>query len=213
MLTFGLLLPSTAAGGVELRPVDAPSGFIARLLINEAAFPGERGWMSEADSKAAMLSIMWVLHCRLHHIPPGYRQEHIAAVRTEDVIEIITVGGEKGQCDGFYLDSDDRPRAVGRVHERIDYLMGIANKGEPGRFARLLAYAQDVANAYVESGITGVDRFADLQQIDSVAVTGRAYSWMTDRDYYRPGGNFVRIPDEYEGALGGNRFFTLRKLQ
>jgi hypothetical protein len=44
-------------------------------------------------------------------------------------------------------------------------------------------------------------------------VTGRAYSWMTDRGCYNPGGNFVRIPDAEQGSLGGNRFFTLRKLQ
>jgi hypothetical protein len=34
---------------------------------------------------------------------------------------------------------------------------------------------------------------------------------MTDKDYYRPGGNFVTIPDAEDGSLGGNRFFTLRK--
>ena len=28
---------------------------------------------------------------------------------------------------------------------------------------------------------------------------------------YDPGGNFLRIPDEQAGSLGGNRFFTLRK--
>jgi hypothetical protein len=34
---------------------------------------------------------------------------------------------------------------------------------------------------------------------------------MTDEPQYNPGGNFLRIPDEQEGSLGGNRFFTLRK--
>jgi hypothetical protein len=34
-----------------------------------------------------------------------------------------------------------------------------------------------------------------------------------NRDYYNPGGRFVRIPDAYDGALGGNRFFTLRSIQ
>jgi hypothetical protein len=34
---------------------------------------------------------------------------------------------------------------------------------------------------------------------------------MTDLDIYNPGGNFVSIPSANDGALGGNRFFTLRK--
>jgi hypothetical protein len=34
---------------------------------------------------------------------------------------------------------------------------------------------------------------------------------MTDRDCYKPGGNFVAIPDVDGGSPGGNRFFTLRK--
>jgi hypothetical protein len=32
-----------------------------------------------------------------------------------------------------------------------------------------------------------------------------------DEHRFNPGGNFLRIPDEQQGALGGNRFFTLRK--
>jgi len=34
---------------------------------------------------------------------------------------------------------------------------------------------------------------------------------MTDRDYYKPGGSYLRIPDQYDGVLGGNRFFTLKR--
>jgi hypothetical protein len=34
---------------------------------------------------------------------------------------------------------------------------------------------------------------------------------MMDRDYYKPGGSYLRIPDQYDGVLGGNRFFTLIK--
>jgi hypothetical protein len=59
--------------------------------------------------------------------------------------------------------------------------------------------------------IEEADRFATLYLVQQIAVTGRAYSWMTDKDYYRPGGNFVTIPDAEDGSLGGNRFFTLRK--
>ena len=47
--------------------------------------------------------------------------------------------------------------------------------------------------------------------VNGVPATGRAYAWMTDEPQYNPGGNFLRIPDDQEGSLGGNRFFTLRK--
>ena len=194
-----------------LEPPDTRAGYLALLLINEVPFPGERGWISEADTTGAMLAILWVLDCRLHHIPPGYRQEHVAAVRTSDILDVITVGGPRGQCDGFYRDSSDRPVAVQRVHDRVEYLVGIAGKGPPGRFARLLGHAQGLARAYATDGPAGADRYADLHRIGSIDVTGRAYSWMTNEGAHDPGGNFVRIPDEFHGAVGGNRFFTLRK--
>lgn len=206
-------LPGLAAGGVRLEPADSVQGYVARLLINESPFPGERGWVSEEDTKAAMLAILWVLESRLKHVPDGYKQEHIASERCADVIAVITAGGEKGQCDGFYKDASGKFIAVPRVGERIDYLLTAANRGQPGRFARLLAYAQGLATTYVKDGIEEADRFAGLKRIGEMPVTGRAYSWMTDRDCYHPGGNFVRIPDEDSGALGGNRFFTLRRLK
>lgn len=201
-----------AARGVTLDPASTRSGYIALLLINEVPFPGERAWVSEADSKAAMLAILWVLHSRIAHVPPGYRQEHIATVRTSDIIDVITAGGEHGQVDGFHRDRAGRFVAVSRVHERVAYLLKIANDGRPGRFARLLDYAQGLARAYDTDGPDGADRYARLHSIGGVPVTGRAYSWMTDRNDDRPGGNYVRIPDADDGGLGGNRFFTLRKL-
>lgn len=210
-LLFGTL--PVAAQTVKLKPASTDAGYIARILINEAPFPGERGWLSEADTKATMLAILWVLQSRIDHIPAGYRQEQIAAIRTQDIIDVITVGGEKGQCDGFYRDAAGNPKAVSRVHERIDYLSKIANDGKPGKFARLLNYGQGLADAYERGGIEEADRFAALNQVGSIRVTGRAYSWMTDKDYYNPGGNFVKIPDSNEGSLGGNRFFTLKKLR
>jgi hypothetical protein len=196
----------------RLEPADSVSGYVARLLINETPFPGERGWVSEEDTRAAMLSILWVLHNRIHSIPSGYRQEQIAAVRAGDIIDVITAGGEKGQCDGFYRDRSGEFIAVPRVHERIDNLVRLASKGAPGRFARLINYAQGLASAYVQTGIDSADRFADLRRVGKVDVTGRAYAWMADRDYYSPGGNFVKIPDDEDGALGANRFFTLRRV-
>ena len=209
-----VVMSAFAAGLAAPARHDAPStvsGYVALLLVNETPFPGERGWVSEQDTKAGMLAILWVLESRLKHVPAGYRQEHIASERCDDVIDVITAGGEKGQCDGFYRDAAGRFVTVDRVRERVEYLERCASKGEPGRFARLLDYAAGLARAYVEGGIAEADRFAGLRDVAGIAVTGRAYSWMTDRNNYAPGGSFVRIPDGQQGSLGGNRFFTLRR--
>ncbi len=212
-LAAGVLLLSVAAGGAEpfakLEPITAPAGYLARLLINEAPFPGERGYVSEEDTKAAMLSVLWVLHSRMNYIPAGYKQEEIAAIRSQNIMDLITA---KNQCEGFYKDAAGKPAAAPRVEARIRNLLQIANSGgKPGRFANLLNFGQGLASAYLKGGIPGVDRFAGLTVVNQVAVTGRAYSWMTGQDYYNPGGNFIRIPDAQQGLLGGNRFFTLRK--
>ncbi|MCK5835138.1 MAG: hypothetical protein KAG98_05355 [Lentisphaeria bacterium] len=197
----------------SLSPKESKAGYLARLLINETPFPGERGWKSQKDTKYAMLAILWVLHSRIHHIPDGYLQRHVSAVTTNNIVDVITVGGEKGQCDGFYRNANGKHVAVPRVEERVDYLMMIANKGKkPGRFANLLNYAQGLAIAYTQGSLKGADRFVGLHKVHMVYVTGRAYSWMTNVGFHSPGGNFIRITDFYGGALGGNRFFTLKKL-
>ena len=192
-----------------MEPAAAAPGYVARLLINEAPFPGERGWLSEEDSKAAMLSILWVLHARMNFVPAGYTQLQIASIRSQNILEVITA---KNQCEGFFKDAAGQPACAPRVEERLRYLTQIANRGDqPGRFANLLNFGQGLASAYLAGGIPGADRFAGLTLVNQVAVTGRAYSWMTGMDYYNPGGNFVTIPDAQLGLLGGNRFFTLRK--
>lgn len=214
MLVLSLVVPlAFECRGGSLEPAETESDYLALLLVNETPFPGERGWISEADTKAAMLAILWVLHGRIHCVPEGYTQSQIAAVRTKDIIDVITAGGVHGQCDGFYRDDAGRFVAVGRVHERAAHLELIAGQGEPGRFARLLEYARGLASSYSASGPDGADRFAGVSRIEGTDVTGRAYSWMTDTNSYAPGGNFVRIPDAQSGAVGGNRFFTLRSLK
>ncbi len=210
---LALLIGSAAGAAAEeyarLEPPPAAAGYLARLLINESPFPGERGFVSEEDTKATMLSILWVLHSRMNHVPPGYKQEEIAAIRSQNVIEVITA---KNQCEGFSRDAAGKPVAAPRVEARVQNLLRIANSGgKPGRFANLLNFGQGLASAYLAGGIPGADRFAGLTVVSQVAVTGRAYSWMTGQDYYSPGGNFVKIPDAQQGLLGGNRFFTLRK--
>jgi hypothetical protein len=195
--------------------LDSPttaSGYLARLLINEVPFPGERAYESEAATKKAMVQILWVLHSRMHLIPTGYTQQQVAGIRSENIIDVITGTGDKRQCEGFYRNSAGKFVTDARVDERIDYLLKIANKGnKPGRFSTLLNFGQDMARAYVNEGIKEADHFADLKWVGRIEVTGHAYSWMTDINNYHPGGNFVSIPSEQEGSLGGNRFFTLRK--
>jgi len=142
-------------------------------------------------------------------VPRYYLQVHVAGVASDDVVSLITA---PNQCEGFHRDRAGRAVCALRVEQRLNYLLRIANSGEkPGRFAELLNFGQELARAYVRGGLTEADRFARLQVIDSIPVTGRAYSWMTDMDVYHPGGSFVSIPDEDGGAPGGDRFFTLRK--
>jgi hypothetical protein len=188
-----------------------PPGYISLLLINEAPFPGERGFQSEEDSRAAMLAVLWVLHCRASAIPAGYTRKEVADVDSDSIIDVMTAGGVKGQVDGFFRDSAGRFQAVPRVHDRAKYLVNIANQGEPGRILRLLVYARDVARQYFDKGPAGRDAFAKLRRIGEVHVTGRSYAWMTDVRGFDPGGAFVRIPDVHKGSLGGNRFYTLTK--
>jgi hypothetical protein len=202
---------SAAAGEVfaKLEPAASTAGYLARLLINESPFPGERGYVSEADTKDTMLSILWVLHSRMNYVPAGYTQMQIASIRSENIIDVMTA---KNQCEGFSKNAAGKPVTAPRVEERIQNLLRIANSGDkPGRFAGLLTYGQGLASSYVKAGIAEADRFATLAFVSKVPVTGRAYSWMTGMDYYSPGGNFVKIPDSQQGLLGGNRFFTLKK--
>jgi hypothetical protein len=213
-----LLLIATAgraradAPFVELDPPDTTAGYLASLLINEVPFPGEHAYESETDTRGAMLQILWVLDSRLHLIPSGYLQKHVAGVQSQDIIDIITGTGGRRQCEGFYRNASGQFVTDKRVRERIDNLLRIANSGgKPGRFAGLLTYAQGLSRAYVKDGIQGADRYARLKTVGPVRVTGHAYAWMTDADDNHPGGNFVAIPDTSDGSLGGNRFFTLKE--
>jgi hypothetical protein len=76
LVVIGLVLGCrlTSGANVELDSPSTPAGYVSLLLINEVPFPGERAYVSVEDSKAAMLSVLWVLHCRTSVIPPGYTQ-------------------------------------------------------------------------------------------------------------------------------------------
>lgn len=202
-------------GAAEIRFLPAPSeaGFLARLLVNENPFPGERGYRSEAETRTGMEAVLLVLDARLRRIPPGYRQVEIAATSTRDLMDVITAGGIRGQVDGFYRDEEGELSVVPRVEERLQHLLQIANTGAPGRFARLLGHAEALAQAYLAYLRTPEDPFARLRWIGSEPVTGSAYSWMTDTGRYHPGGRFVAIPPEDQGVVGGNHYFTLLRLR
>lgn len=200
-----------SAANAVLPPPSSVEGYVCRLLINEVAFPGERGYRSEKDTLTAMDALLNVLDSRLRHIPPGYTQQQIAAVRTSNVVDIITAGGPKGQFDGFFRDAGGKPSMAPRVGERIDRLVVIANQGAPGRFALILNHAVDVSRDYLAGKPPPPNVHAGVKKVETVPATGRAYSWMTDEQRYHPGGNFLRIPDGATGSLGGNRFFTLRE--
>ncbi len=198
-------------GGVfaKLEPKESKEGYLARLLINEVPFPGERGFVSEEDTKTAMREVLWVLHGRTKLVPAGYKQEEVGGTKGTNVLDFITA---RRQCEGFMLDAAGRPATAPRVDERVAYLLKLANSGsKPGRFANLLNYAQELARRYFAEGMTEADVFAGLTAIGGVAVTGRPYSWMAGQDMYHPGGSFVKIPDSLRGLLGGNRFFTLQR--
>ncbi len=199
------------AAPVNLPPASQTDGYVARLLINEVPFPGERGYRSEQDTMAAMDQLLHVLDGRLKGVPVPYQQQQIAAVRANNILDIITAGGERGQFDGFYRDSSGKAVMVPRVTARVDNLVTIARKGEPGKFARLLNYAAGLATFYVGGTLKAPDRYDALRNVQGVPVTGGAFSWMTDEARFHPGGNFMCIADSQQGSLGGNRFFTLRK--
>jgi len=197
----------------RLDPANTTTGYLARLLINETPFPGERAYESESETRESMLAILWVLHSRIHEIPKRYTQQQVAGVRSTNIIDVITGTGGRRQCEGFYRNDAGQFVTARRVEERVDNLLRIANSGDkPGRFAGLLSFAQGLAAAYFKTGITGADRYAALRRVGPVPVTGRAYSWMTDVGSFNPGGNFVTIPSADDGSLGGNRFFTLREV-
>ena len=211
LLTLCGIVGTVSAARVVLPPATTAAGYVCRLLINEVPFPGEKGYRSEADTIIAMNSLLHVLDSRLRYVPPPYSQQNVAAVSTRNIVDIITAGGARGQFEGFFRDAAGRLAMAPRVTERINNLVTIASQGQPGKFSRLLTHAVTIATNYTQSRFSEPNLHASLQQVGPLPVTGRAYSWMTDETRFRPGGNFVRIPDQDSGSLGGNRFFTLRK--
>ena len=85
----------------EIGPADSDRGYLASLLINEVPFPVNGAYASEADTRAAMLQILWVLDSRIHQIPPGYLQQHVAGVQSQNIIDVITGAGGGGSAKVF----------------------------------------------------------------------------------------------------------------
>jgi hypothetical protein len=210
LFCFGAV-PWRAVSADLLLPAASPAGYLARLLINETPFPGERGYVSESDSRDTQRALLLVIDARRHRIPDGYTRREIAKTDSVELFDILTAGGTRGQMDGFFRDSRGRPTMAPRVTARIARLQRIAGQGKPDRFARLLRHAQTLVTDYLEGEVPAPDLFAPITYIAPQTVTGNAYAWMTDQEYYHPGGDFIRIPNRLRGRLGGNRFYTLRK--
>jgi hypothetical protein len=210
-LAILVLIAGAALAAVTLPSASTTEGYVCRLLINEVPFPGEKGYVSKEDTMAAMDQLLYVLDGRLNHVPSPYLQKQVAATQADDIIDVITAGGVKGQFDGFYRDATGKPAMVDRVTQRIDNLVKIAGQGQPGKFAQILSYAADISTQYVDGHPKVPDRFGSVQNVLGIPATGGAFSWMTDEFRFNPGGNYLRIADSQQGALGGNRFFTLRK--
>lgn len=201
-----------SAGNTKLSDFSSLEGYLACLLINEVAFPGEQGYISEQNSMQAMENILLVLDSRIFHVPSPYTRFQIAQTSSDKLLDVITAGGKNGQVQGFYRDAEGYATMDSRIPKRIHYLEGIANDGAPGRFARLLNHGTQLSINYIAKLRRPENLFVNLRKIDTTPVTGRAYSWMTDRHYYHSGGRFVRIPNKLNGSLGGNRFFTLQAI-
>ena len=212
LLLFLMPISLQSSEFVQLDSPDTEAGYLAYLLINENPFPSEKGYESVEDSKTGMVQILWVLNDRLRIIPKGYTQFQIANTKTKSIVGVITA---KGQCEGFFLTDDGKPAFAERVQKRITYLLKIANSGgKPGKFAELLNFAKNLSRTYVNfMKIFNPNIFQNIFVINKTKVTGRAYSWMTDKDYYSPGGTFVAIPDSLGGSQGGNRFYTLKQKE
>lgn len=212
VLGVGWALVLSATASVDLPSASSAQGYVARLLINEAPFPGERGYVSEADTQAAMEAILLTLHARSVDLPKPYTRQQVADTKSTNILDVITAGGVRGQVDGFYRDAQGKLATEPRVNERVNYLMGIAGQGKPGRFARLLNHAITISNQYFAGQLRVVDRYGNLTYIGTTPVTGGSYAWMTNHPKFHPRGYFVKIPDGDQGALGGNRFFTLKRI-
>ena len=203
--------PRAKPGAEQKAATIAPADYLAALLINEVPFPGEPAFKSADDSKAAMRAILHTLHNRRAAPPQGYTRWQVAATSSSDLIDIITAFN---QMDGFFKDKHDRHAYAPRVAERMDYLRRLAQRDDTPTLADLLAFAQTLALDFAKGNPPPFpDPFAELTRLPpgDIDVTGSCYGWMTDDPAYNPGGNYVRIPDEFGGALGGNRFYTLRK--
>ncbi len=208
-LTLGV---SSHAQNVAFPAFSSEAGYLGALLVNEVAFPGERGYVSEANTKRAMENILLVLDARIRHVPVPYERVHIAQTSSDRLLDVMTAGGVQGQVEGFYRDTSGAAVVSSRIEKRLGYLFKIANDGAPGRFARLLNHASALSSGYIAHLHEPQNLYLHLRSVHGIPVTGRAYSWMTDRHYFHSGGNFVRIPNDLNGSLSGNRFFTLKDL-
>jgi len=209
--TFLLITTSIIASEfASIPPASSQEGYLTYLLINENPFPGEAGYVSVNETKQGMAQILWVINNRLNSIPKGYTEFQIANTNSKTVIGVISA---KDQCEGFFINGEGKPEMANRIKERVNYLLEIANSGGvPGNFSDLINYAVTISKNYIVNiDIFAPNLYSNIHKIGSIYVTGDGYSWMTDINHYSPGGDYVFIPNNLNGAVGGNRFFTLKK--
>lgn len=93
-----LLQPSLVAANVKLPSYRSTEGYLCKLLLNEVAFPGEHGYISEQDTMRAMDNILLVLDARIHFIPSPYTRYQVAQTSSEKLLDIITAGQAWTSC-------------------------------------------------------------------------------------------------------------------
>ena len=181
---------------VTLPSINSDAGVLARVLIAESLNPGYQDRYNEAETLKAMRMMRAVYENRLKNNPGQF-----GARGASTLTDVITA---PGQTHGFTLDSDRNLVISFDVQNRIDVIVGFANTGVPGAYARMVQNAIDVGTGVISS----LDPFAGTTSINGITVTGGLYGFRT-AGASDPGGRFVSIPSSMGGVVGGQQFYTL----
>ena len=182
---------------VILPSLDSDAGVLVRVLIAESLNPAYRDRYNEADTLKAMRMMRAVYENRLKNNPGQF-----GARGASTLTDIITA---PGQTHGFTRDSAGKLVISADVQNRIDVVVGFANTGAPGAYARMVQNAIDVGTGVISL----LDLFADTTSINGIPVTGGLYGFRT-AGASDPGGRFVAIPSSMGGVVGGQQFYTLK---
>ena len=149
-----LLAPSPPLDSPAPPPATSPGS-----SSGETPFPGEtRFHVSEEETPPRHApDPSGFLHGRIHLVPLRYTQQQIASVHTDDILEVITGGGGLAGARASPTRMPPVAPSPPRVEQRINFLLGIANRGSApsSRFARLLNFAQNLARATCPTASSG----------------------------------------------------------